>query len=174
MRLETRPTPGEHLDVLVRHLETGRASAVEPKYPTAALDVETGGEHFTLPHQGAQDIRGFDAVADIARIERFIAAGYADDGFAIVLSNDRSYWTDPAHGRETGAAAFRLYEGNVLTGERAWGPRSGPGTRRGREGSIDIAGHYTLHWHDYSDLHVPGGRLRTLTLPSESGVKTAL
>lgn len=164
VRLECRPTRSERLDVLVRNEGTGFATAVELKYLTAAITLKDRGEEFSLLHQGAQDIRGFDSVADIARVERFVASGYASDGLVLILSNDRSYWTDPAHGRQTGAGAYRLYEGTVLDGSRAWSERSGPGTRRGREGPIELTGSYSLNWRGYSDFHVAAGRFRILPI----------
>jgi hypothetical protein len=72
-----------------------------------------------------------------------------------VLTNDPSYWKRHGHGRATNADAFRIYEGNQLTGSRAWGTRTG-GTMKGREAPIELAGNYPCSWSEYSTL--PGNR----------------
>jgi hypothetical protein len=146
----SRPGRRERVDLLLRG-PLG-AVAVEVKYLTDALSVVHQGEVFELPRQGAQDITAYDVVKDIYRVEHFIRTGLAAAGAVLVISNDPSYWTDPGHGRVTGAAAFRLYEGTVLTGERSWGDRSGPGTRKGREAALTLRGNYSMSWRDFSEL----------------------
>jgi len=66
-----------------------------------------------------------------------------------VLSNDSSYWTRPSHGRSTGASAFRLYEGETISGLRQWGSQS-PGTAKHRPNELLVRGSYTIRWNDYS------------------------
>jgi hypothetical protein len=47
-----------------------RYLAVELKYLTAAWTGEVDGEHFSLLSQGAQDIRAYDVLKDVQRVER--------------------------------------------------------------------------------------------------------
>lgn len=148
-RIPSRDGHRERVDALIYTPAGG--VAVELKYLTDKLDIEIGDELFALPRQGAQDITGYDVVKDIVRVEHYVGTGMAVAGVVVALTNDPSYWTDPAHGRVTGAAAFRLYDGTVLTGERAWGERSGPGTRKGREATLVVRGQHTLRWLPYSD-----------------------
>ena len=69
VRLETRPTPGQHLDVLARQ---GNAElAIEHKYLTSAWDGLDNGEPFHLLNHGAQDIRGYDCVKDLVLAGRY-------------------------------------------------------------------------------------------------------
>jgi hypothetical protein len=92
----------------------GRGLAVELKYLTAAWQGTVAGEHFTLLNQGAQDIRGYDCVRDICRLEQIVNATENLHGLAIVLTNEPSYWHAPSHCRPTNASQFRLHEGTVL------------------------------------------------------------
>ena len=71
---------------------------------------------FELPFQSAQEVRRYDFVKDVARLEVLRAGGAADDGFAIVLTNDPSYWQG---GEREGVAdaAFRLGEARYLVVE---------------------------------------------------------
>ncbi len=160
VRLETRPAPGVHLDLDFNRPDLGRSTAVELKYLTRRWSGAVNGERFELKDQGAQDIRAYDCVKDIVRVERFVASRTGCDGAVVVLTNDPSYWKPGADLKETNAAAFRLGEGTVLSGIRSWGPNTGAGTRKGREVDLALAGAHTLGWRDYSTL--PSATLRVL------------
>ena len=113
-------------------------------------------------YQGAHDIRAYDAVKDIQRVEQFVTGPTGWSGAVVVLTNEPSYWQRPGHGRATNADAFRIYECNLLTGVRVWGPNTGAGTRRGRELDLDLKGEYVCRWSDYSHLDGARGRFRIL------------
>lgn len=169
VRLETRPVPGVHLDLLVSDPADGHRLAVELKYLTDLWSGDVGGENFNLLRHGASDMRSYDCVKDIGRIERVLAEGLADAGAVLVLTNDPSYWTAPGRGRVTNADAFRLHEGLVLSGHRAWGPNTGAGTMAGgRTLPIELAGNYPLQWEDYSLVRGKRGLFRRLFLPVEA------
>jgi hypothetical protein len=164
VRLETRAAQGERLDLWFRRPDLGLSTALELKYLCASLDAVVAGERFVLPAQGAQDIRGYDVMKDIARVERIVAGAVTDKGAVVTVTNDASYWTRPSHGRTTGAAAFRLYEGEHVGGRRAWGPESA-GTQRYRQDAIELSGDYVMAWHDYSVVtDQRGGRFRQLII----------
>lgn len=167
VRLETRPAQGVRLDLDFARPDLGRATAVELKYLTRAWAGEIGGERYELKNQGAQDIRAYDVIKDIHRVERFVAGRSGSDGAVIVVTNDASYWRPGASEKDTNAAAFRLGEGAILHGTRAWGPRTGTGTRRGREQDLQLYGRYEMRWTDYSALpgRALGSRFRQLVVP---------
>jgi hypothetical protein len=146
IRLEPRPRRGIHLDVLVH--AGGRRTAIELKYLGAALHATVDGELFDLPSQSAQDISRHDVIKDITRVEALLADGYADRGFVLVLSNDRSYWQQALRA-DTIDAAFRIHEGRVLAGTLSWAARAGRGTTVGRDTPLQLAGSYTCRWQDY-------------------------
>jgi hypothetical protein len=164
VRLETRPAAGVHLDLAFSRPDLGRSTAIELKYLTRAWSGVVDGERYELKDHGAQDIRAYDVVKDIVRVERFIAARDGADGAVIVLANDASYWRPTKADDTSNAAAFRVSEGVVLSGSRAWGPRTGAGTMKGRIDALDILGRYEMHWSDYARLPGggPGAELRRL------------
>jgi len=162
VRLETRPAPGVRLDLLLSRPDLRTHLVLELKYLTSAWVGDLHGEHFELLSQGAQDIRAYDVVKDIARVERFVGDKPGWSGAVLVLTNEPSYWTRPGHGRTTNADAFRIYEGNQLTGRRAWGANTG-GTMKGREAPIELRGNYTCTWSDYSTLPGSRGRFKLLS-----------
>src|SRR3954451_1530331 len=59
--------------------------------------------------------------------------------------------------------AFRLHDGLVLDGARAWGPGTGPGTSKGRENAIELRG--KVHT-EVARLLEPLWVTRPLSLPS--------
>ena len=172
VRLETRPARGIHLDLLVTDPNDGGTLAIELKYLTDKWEGEVDGEQFTLLRQSAQDIRGYDCVKDIARVEALITSGSTHAGLVLVLANDPSYWRARTHDRLTNADAFRLHEGLTLAGSRAWGPRTGPGTMgANRTTSIVLSGEYPLAWRDYSELAGPRGQFRYLAVGIANGAR---
>lgn len=169
VRLETRPAPGVHLDLLVADPVDDVALAIELKYLTDKWVGRVDGEDYALLRQGAQDVRAYDCVKDISRVEKVVSAGYASAGLVLALSNDPAYWRAPTHGRVTNADAFRLHEGLKLAGSRAWGPNTGAGTKgSGRTSPLDLSGIYTLSWREYSELPGPRGRFRYLAVGVEA------
>jgi hypothetical protein len=165
VRLETRPQPGMRLDLLISRPADGGHLALELKYLTAAWDGSVGDERFALLSQGAQDIRAYDVVKDIQRVERLTGTRPGWSGAVVVLANDAAYWSRPGHGRATNAEAFRIYDKQLLTGLRSWGPATGAGTMRNREAVIELQGGYTCRWQDYSDLPGRTGKFRMLIIP---------
>lgn len=141
---------GIRLDLLVSRPDLGEHLALELKYLTAAWAGEVDGEHYELLSQGAQDIRAYDVVKDVQRVERLVHRQPGWAGTVLVLTNDPGYWSRPAHGRATNAQAFRIYEDQVISGRRAWGPATGAGTRKGREADLELRGDYRCGWVEYS------------------------
>lgn len=167
VRLETHPAPNIRLDLHLSRPDLGQNLAVELKYLTTAWHGDSDGEEFHLKNHAAQDIAGYDVIKDIVRVEQLVRENPGWSGMVIALSNDPSYWRAPATVRETNAAAFRLHQGTVLNGRRAWGPRTG-GTMKGRESVLELTGSYTCRWTPYSALPGKGGELRWLILPISS------
>ncbi|WP_111721375.1 hypothetical protein [Homoserinimonas sp. OAct 916] len=156
LRLE-RPVrvPGArpiNLDILLRR--GGVQYALELKYITARLEVSVGGEEFMLRSQSAQDLRRYDILKDVMRIETLIEAGVVAGGMSITISNDRGMWSET---RKIGPidAAFRLHHGRTLTGSLTWGSHAAPGTVRGREAALVLGGTYALEWSVYSQVNAP-------------------
>lgn len=165
VRLETHPKPNVRLDLELTDPASGVGAAVELKYMPRLRAGTDRGEAFALKNHGASDLRGYDVVKDIERVERFVEARSGWTGSVIALSNDASYWRAPTHGRTTNGDALRLHEGVVLSGERKWGPLTG-GTYKSRETALRLRGTYELHWSGYSRVDATGaGTFRSLVVP---------
>lgn len=166
IRLETRPLPGRavFLDLLFDH--AGVRTAVELKYPVRNLVTAVDEERFELRAQSAHDVRRYDVVKDIARLEAIVAARAADAGAMIALTNDPAYWSAGRDG--TVDAVFRLHDGVTLSGTVAWAPHAGAGTTANRTEPLTLRGTYDLHWRDYSDTGDRTGCFRVLVVPVTS------
>ena len=93
-------------------------------------------ETFALCNQAAQDVRRYDFLKDVQRLERVVSLpDLAIVGFAVCLTNDSAYWKVPMR-QDTVDAAFRLHEGRTTEGELRWSGPAGAGTTRGREAPI--------------------------------------
>ena len=165
--MEYRPFSSEnlYLDLWL----SGIGIALELKYATGRLDHDEGGETFSLRNQSAQDVRRYDVVRDVERLEKVSRLPHVRGGYAILLTNDAAYWTPPTRPPDTIDAAFRVHEGRTIGGRLAWSKRAGAGTTKGRQSAIEVSGPYDLRWRDYSTVedgknqrfrylavHVPG------------------
>ena len=91
---------------------------------------------------------------DIRRLEQIVYdSGMAKAGFAVLLTNDPSYWESPQQGWEDRTdGAFRVHEGRVIKGEMKWSERTFEGTKKGKEDPIKLKGSYDVNWRNYSIL----------------------
>jgi hypothetical protein len=112
----------------------------------------------------ADDIGRFDFLKDVQRLESVTAQLSGVDGYAVLLTNARTYWQPPTR-QAPADAQFRVHEGVVMCGNRAWGPGAGSGTTKGREGPLVLRGSYAMQWQDYSEVAgIGAGRFRYLVV----------
>jgi hypothetical protein len=160
-----------HVDIWIE--QDGDVPAIELKYKTRALQVLVENEQYTLRSQSAQDLGRYDFIKDIERVENIVAdrAPHAT-GYAILLTNDPSYWTQPLNDN-TVDVKFRLHEGSNLHGSLEWGPGASEGTKHGREKLLQLRGAYALRWDDSSRPAAGSyGRLRYLVVEVKSEAST--
>jgi hypothetical protein len=138
-----------HLDLLF--LFNGDELAIELKYKTRIGTLVHAGEEFALRNQSAQDVVRHDFIKDIERLEGYVQSRSGSVGFAVLLTNDRTYWTESKKS-DSVDSEFRVHEGRVLQGGAAWGAKASPGTKHKREDPITLQGTYKMQWTDYSSL----------------------
>jgi hypothetical protein len=147
-----------HVDIWMTHQDT--ILALELKYKTRKLSIEIKAKDFKLLDHSAQDIGRYDFVKDIQRLEQLCSDASGMVGYAILLTNDSSYWAQPKD-RNCVDAAFRIPEGRIINGLLRWNERASSGTMRGREEPLTIEGTYPIHWEEYSRPEVTSyGRFR--------------
>ena len=137
-----------HIDIVV--FENGKAIPIELKYKTLSTEIPYKDESFALKNHGAQDLGRYDYLLDIERIEACRASWDAcEGGYAIMLSNDPSYWKPNMSSRKTVCDQFRIHHGVEKTGILHW-ENAGIGTTKGREDPIALVGRYPIFWSEYS------------------------
>jgi hypothetical protein len=157
IRLERRLSAesNERLDLLLT--VGGTTVALELKYPVAKLDAELDGEPFLLRAQGAEDRMRFNYIWDIVRLERLVAAGVADIGTAVVVTNASQLWRPRAAPRATGPAAdtqFSFHEGVELVGRLEWVGTATwwQKTKPPLPETVELIGRYSMQWRPYSTV----------------------
>ena len=151
----------ECLDILVKY--HGDVYPIELKYKTKKLSLVLNDESYHLKSHGAQDFGSYDFVKDICRLESFSKniCGYKN-GFAIWLTNDSYYWNPPRKSN-TGAAAFRVYNGSKKSGKLTWGNTMT--NTRGREQPLFLENEYEVSWLDYSRVaHYDAGTFKYVVI----------
>ena len=147
------------IDILIRNGD--QEMALELKYLAKRIEQEIDGERFALKSQSAHDIRRYDVLKDVRRMEQFLTTRPSATAAVLVLTNDSAYWTGPKS-EGTYDAAFSLREGRTITGQLDWAAQTGTGTKRGRETTIFLNGNYVMKWEDYSLIDGQSGRFRFL------------
>jgi hypothetical protein len=157
--LEAPSRPGNHLDVLIGL--RNRRTAIELKYLRTRFRGTVAGESYELAHHAAHNTRRHDVIQDVTRVETLLSAGYADEGYVVVLTNDRNYWL-PSARADTNGDAFRIHEGRQFEGTLKWASRAAPGTTRNRDVPLVLAGRYECRWRDYSSVRDDRGKVAKL------------
>jgi hypothetical protein len=148
-----RPDPDREFASMLAALD-GQRVALELKYLLRNLTTAWEGEDFVLPSQSAQDVRRYDFIKDIVRLEN-VVPDVADVGYAIAVTNDPTYWTPSSRASLTDAA-FRLHEGRELSGHLAWAGTTGAGTMSKREEALSLRGSYVTGWRPFSRVQGVG------------------
>ena len=177
VRLEYNASPPDQprvaLDIWIEL--SGVEAVIELKYCTRLLQQRWQGEYFALRNQSAQDTRRYDFLKDIQRVEQLMAnRPSVKGGFAVVLTNDSSYWTRSSRNNQADAA-FRIHEGKrVSNQELVWGESASAGTKRNREDAIQLTGSYIMRWRDYSSFgDKPGEIFRYLAVAVTPNMESA-
>ena len=150
IRLEFKP-PHLPKRIYVDIWVTGqhRTAAIEVKYKTRVLKTTIGGETFDLLDQKAQNVNRYSFLEDVQRLEEVVSSHRGVVGYAIFLTNERTYWTPPIKD-QVRDVAFRLHDGRVVEGELRWAAGTAKGTMEGHADAITLNGSYRLGWRDFS------------------------
>lgn len=123
-------------------------SLIEFKYLTRAWTGTDGlrDERFTLRGHEALDLARLYFVHDVTRLEGWTDSQADTNGFAVLLTNANRLWEEPKSDRVTRDQAFRIHQGQTLTGTLTWGTPEQPYPDNDRP----LRGTYTADWMDYS------------------------
>jgi hypothetical protein len=147
-------------DLIVRN--AGQTCGIELKYLAKLYAGVVEDEAFRLRNHSAHDIRRYDVIRDIQRLER-LNDTISGPSFLIVLTNDPAFWKEGGD-KATVDAAFRIGHGRTLEGTLGWADHAGAGTMRKRETAIKLSGRYQVAWEDYNKLEGVNGAFRFLAI----------
>ena len=145
--------PDKHFDIVV-HTDKG-VIPIELKYCTKRLPI---GAHcdVVLKNQGAEDLRRYDFIKDVQRVESVRGHLKKDDqmkfvcGYAILLTNSSLFWKSSRDYQKCCDHDFRIHEDKGRFGGRMSWDGASEGTMKGREESLRTD-EYKIIWKDYLD-----------------------
>ena len=154
----------ERIDIFIE-LQVGNIQkhiGIELKYFTAGLKCQE--KDINLAKQGAENLRRYDALHDVERLEKFKNEGKIDEGFAIWLTNvkklfdcsklDKSIKKDPSN--KPKYYNFRICDGRTINGKTLnWIKSKDKKSKEKRKDAIEISGNYKIHWEEY-DVNCDG------------------
>ena len=136
-----------YIDVWIRN---PNPIAIELKYKSSLLNTKVDDEIFNLTNHGAADLGRYDFWKDVQRLEGIVKNHPNAEGYAVMITNDPSYWKSPQN-NNTIDSAFKIHEGQQVTGDLSWSSKAGGGTTKSKEAPITIKGAYDIHWKKYSN-----------------------
>ena len=162
IRLEYCPLFDDNMHIDIYVLDEECSFPIELKYKTKEIKAEINGEYYNLKNQFAHDIGRYDFLYDVHRIEKAkILDPKFKSGFVILLTNDSAYWRKTYN--NTVDSAFRIHEGQYITGNLSWGENAGAGTTKGRD-CFKLIGNYQTTWLPYSNTNIRHGEFKSCLL----------
>lgn len=140
----------EYIDLILR--DERDIIGIELKYVTAEFRYTFGKESFYLTNQRATDVRCYDTLKDIQRLENYAKCGLINIGYSIILTNVSHIWKQKLSKKENFYDEFRIYDGRTVSGRLNWMTGTSEGTKMKRETPIELRGKYTFYWDNYIDL----------------------
>ncbi len=150
----------EHIDMFLHSKES--KIGIELKYIKDEFSGKVRGNYYELSPSSAYDVRCYDILKDIQRLESYLEGENVDEridiGYSIVLTNAKALWEAKKNGKESNYDEFRVFDGRKLYGEMKWKPKTGEGTRKGRTDPIKLRDKhvYPIQWKHYSKPEVEG------------------
>ncbi|WMT53777.1 hypothetical protein [Ferroplasma acidiphilum] len=121
---------------------------IELKFIKGKFSGEVDGDEYHWLGNEAYDLKSYDTLKDIQRLEHYIQYGCIDFGYSIVLSNARLLWEQQCN--DSHYDQFSLYEGRMLPTTLSW-PSTTIAGKKGekRKDSITLCHEYSIHWKKY-------------------------
>lgn len=145
----------KHLDLLIK--VNNKKIGIEFKYIVKKYKEVIDGVEYNLRNHSALDIRRYDCLKDISRLEALIEAGKIDDGYFLLITNDSKLWEN-INNNETSDKEFRFYDGGKITaGKKKWQNKAKSGTTKNRNKELVIHNEYNVGFKEYSKLNPANG-----------------
>ena len=145
----------KHLDLLIKVDE--KKIGIEFKYIVKKYNEEIDGVEYNLRNHSALDIRRYDCLKDISRLEELLKVGTIEDGYFLLITNDNNLWQNTSD-KNVRDKEFRFYDkGKITAGTKTWLNNPASGTIKGRIKKITIHKEYNVNFKKYSTLNPNNG-----------------
>ena len=140
-----------YVDIFIKIKELN--VAIETKYTTKEFEIKENDEEFRLKNHSALDIRRYDFILDIYRLEALKKHFKKESfiGYAIFLTNTSGYWTESKK-KNTNDKDFRIHHNREIKNTLKWAEKTGEGTKKGRESPLRLKNTYKMEWSNYSKI----------------------
>ncbi len=137
-----------YYDIVIKDVVTKEYCPIELKYKTKNAPVTFDGAAIDLKNHAAQDLGRFDYLKDVERIENFnaITSKVKEAGYAIILTNDQSYWNGTGVGKMF--ADFALNDKiTIVEGTKSWvvGTKD-TSVGKSRKNGLTLKDSYYIEW----------------------------
>lgn len=137
-----------YYDIVIKENDT--YCPIELKYKTSKGKAKLYGEEFDLKDQAAQDLGRYDFLKDVCRIEDFAYEKKMERGYAIFITNDKTYWEREGNGCLY--QDFALYNDRKIPNTQLnW--RDGfkeSSVGKNRKDGLKIEGDYKVDWKPFN------------------------
>lgn len=127
-------------------------TAIELKYKTQALNYSYNNiENYNLTTHSAINLGRYDFLKDVERLENLKSNKLINKGFAIFLTNARSYWSKTSKSSKLSKDFYLTNNDNLNKSEYRWLPnvkKTSIGVNRMQP--IKLSNTYKLNWSTYS------------------------
>ena len=122
--------------------------AFEFKYITCYFEDIVNGMHIKLRNHSAIDVRRYDCLSDISRLEKLKLDNDIDEGYLYLVTNMKGFWSEKGNNKDTVDADFR-FNNKITKGTKRWSEKASKGTIKHRDKLIKINSDYNVKFENY-------------------------
>ena len=135
-----------HIDLIV--CIGKKRIAFEFKYITCYFEDNVNGIHIKLRNHSAIDVRRYDCLSDISRLEKLKRDNDIDEGYFYLVTNMKGFWSENSNNKDTVDADFRFND-KITKGIKRWSKKASKGTIKHRDKLITINNNYNVKFESY-------------------------
>ena len=135
-----------HIDLIADI--NGKMIAFEFKYITCYFEDDVDGRHIKLRNHSAIDVRRYDCLSDISRLEKLKHDKDINEGYFYLITNMQGFWFEKNNNKDTVDADFRFNK-RITEGIKRWSKIASKGTIKHRDAPIKINNNYDVIFEDY-------------------------
>ena len=137
----------KHIDLIIK--QKNKKIAFEFKYIVCKFEYKKNDIDIKLRNQSALPVRRYNCMTDISRLETLKKDKKITEGYFILITNDKKFWTKSKN--ETIEEDFKFDKGIIKAKTKNWRKDAGKGTIKGHEKSIIIKNEYKIDFKTFKE-----------------------